>query len=89
MARMERGARGVWGARGVEGVWRERFAHRSALSVAQVRVYDLDEVEGVLVEVGQRLDVEGDDRPHLVERPHLTDDPHDGTLPASVAAARR
>ena len=74
---------------GAQGVWRQRFAHRSALGVAQVRVYDLDEVEGVLVEVGQGLDVEGDDRPHLVERPHLTDDPHDGTLPASVATTRR
>eukprot|EP00964_Phaeocystis_antarctica_P072208 scaffold44129_cov61-Phaeocystis_antarctica.AAC.7 len=39
--------------------------------------------------IRQGLDVEGDDRPHLVERAHLTDDPHDGTLPASRAATGR
>ena len=62
------------------------MAHRAALGVTQVRVYDLNEVERVLVKVREGLDVEGDDRPYLVERAHLTDDPHDSTFPASVAA---
>mmetsp|Transcript_16033 Transcript_16033/g.32438 ORF Transcript_16033/g.32438 Transcript_16033/m.32438 type:complete len:242 (-) Transcript_16033:5-730(-) len=60
---------------------RRALIRRTALGVAQVRVYDLDEMEGVLIEIGQGLDVEGDDGPHLVERAHLADDPHNGALP--------
>ena len=63
--------------------------HRAALGVAQVRVHDLDEVEGVLVVVADRLDVERDDRPHLIERAHLADDPDDGSLPARGGRGRQ
>mmetsp|Transcript_6835 Transcript_6835/g.15004 ORF Transcript_6835/g.15004 Transcript_6835/m.15004 type:complete len:212 (+) Transcript_6835:661-1296(+) len=53
-----------------------------ATRMPEVRVDTLNEVERVLVEVNNRLDVEGNDRARVVEDAQLPHDPHNLALPA-------